>query len=151
MDCSTPSFPDLHYLLEFVQTHVHWVGDAIQPSHPLLSPFLPTPSLSQHQVLFHESALCIMWLKYWSFSISLSNEYSYCIKYTHTVTLRKQIPCCEQSLLLLSFYLDNLNSFWFSLIYFIDIVNIFSWALFLTFHDLGKLIRILQSLELKKP
>ena len=39
MDCSTPFFPVLHQLLELVQTHVHWVGDAIQPSHPLSSPF----------------------------------------------------------------------------------------------------------------
>ena len=43
MDCSTPSFPVLHHLLEFAQTHVHWVGDAIQPSHPLL--FSSPPSL----------------------------------------------------------------------------------------------------------
>ena len=39
MDCSTPGFPVLHYLLELAQMHVHWVGDAIQPSHPLLFPF----------------------------------------------------------------------------------------------------------------
>ena len=38
MDCSTPGFPVLHYLLEFTQTHVHWVNDAIQPSHPLSPP-----------------------------------------------------------------------------------------------------------------
>ena len=41
MDCSTPGFPILHYLLEFAQTHVHWVNDAIQPSYPL-SPFSPS-------------------------------------------------------------------------------------------------------------
>ena len=51
MDYSTPGFPVLHYLLEFAQTHVHWVGDATQPSHPLLSPS-PTLSLSQQQRLF---------------------------------------------------------------------------------------------------
>ena len=50
-DCSTPGFPVLHCLLKFVQTHVHWVGDAIQPSHPLSSPS-PAFSLSQHQGLF---------------------------------------------------------------------------------------------------
>ena len=51
LDCSTPSFPVLHYLLEFAQTHVHWVSDAIQPSHPL-SPLSPLAlSLSQHQGL----------------------------------------------------------------------------------------------------
>ena len=52
MDCSTPGFPVLHYLPEFAQTHVHWVGDAIQSSHPLLSPSPPTFNLSQHQGLF---------------------------------------------------------------------------------------------------
>ena len=49
MDCSTPGFPVLHYLPEFAQTRVHWVGDAIQPSHPLLPPSPPALSLSQHQ------------------------------------------------------------------------------------------------------
>ena len=52
MDCSTPDFPVLHYLLDFAQTHVHGVGDAVQPPHPPLSPFPPTFYLSQHQGLF---------------------------------------------------------------------------------------------------
>ena len=52
MDCSTPGFPVLHYLPEFAQTHVNWVGDAIQPSHPLLSPSPSALNLSQHQGLF---------------------------------------------------------------------------------------------------
>ena len=52
MDCSMPSFPVHHQLLEPTQTHVHWVGDAIQPSHPLSSPSPPALSLSQHQGLF---------------------------------------------------------------------------------------------------
>ena len=72
MDCSTPGFPVLQYLPESAQTHVHWVIDAIQPSHPLLplSPPLSFPASN-------ESALCIRWSKYWSFSfsISLSNKY----------------------------------------------------------------------------
>ena len=51
MDCSTPGFPVLHYLPEFAQTHVHWVGDAIQPSHSLLPPSPPVFNLSQHQGL----------------------------------------------------------------------------------------------------
>ena len=78
MDCSTPSFPVLHYLLEFAQTHVHWVSDAILSSHFLLPASPPTLTLSQHQGLFQWSALCIRWLKYWSFSFSISpsNEYS---------------------------------------------------------------------------
>ena len=52
VDCSTPGFPVLHYLLEFAQTHVLWVSDAIQPSHPLLPPSPPALDLSQHQGLF---------------------------------------------------------------------------------------------------
>ena len=52
MDCSTPGFPVHNYLPEFVQTHAHWVSDAIQPSYPLSSPSLPAVNLSQHQGLF---------------------------------------------------------------------------------------------------
>ena len=51
-DCSTPGFPVLHYRPEFAQTHVHWVDDAIQPSHPLSLPSPPAFNLSQHQALF---------------------------------------------------------------------------------------------------
>ena len=77
MNCTTPFLPVQHQLLESAQTHVHRVGDAIQPSHPLLFPSPPALNLSQHQGLF-QSALCIMWPKYWSssFSISPSNECS---------------------------------------------------------------------------
>ena len=63
MDCSTPGFPVHHQLPEFAQTHIHRVSDAIQPSHPLSSP-------SPHALSLSESALCIMWPKYWSFSPS---------------------------------------------------------------------------------
>ena len=52
MNCSTPGLPVHHQLLEFTQTYVHWVSDAIQPSHPLSSPFPPAPNPSQHQSLF---------------------------------------------------------------------------------------------------
>ena len=52
MDCSAPGFPVLHHPPELAQTHVHWVGDATQPSHPLLSPSPPALNLSQHQGLF---------------------------------------------------------------------------------------------------
>ena len=52
MNCSTPGLPVHHQLPEFTQTHVHRVGDAIQPSHPLLSPFPPAPNPSQNQSLF---------------------------------------------------------------------------------------------------
>ena len=77
-DCSMPALLVLHYLLEFAQTHIHSVSDAIQPSHPLLSPSPPAFNLSQHQDLFNELVLHIRWPQYWSFSftISPSNEYS---------------------------------------------------------------------------
>ena len=52
MDCSMPGLPVHHQLPEFTETHIHWVGDAIQPSHPLSSPSPPTFNLSQHQGLF---------------------------------------------------------------------------------------------------
>ena len=52
MDCSTPGLPVHHQLLEFTQTHVHCVGDTIQPSHPPSSPSPPALNLSQHQGLF---------------------------------------------------------------------------------------------------
>ena len=75
MDCSIPGSPVLHHLLELAQTHVHWGGDAIQPSHPLL--LLP-PIFPSIRVFSNESALRIRWPKYWSFSFSISpsNEYS---------------------------------------------------------------------------
>ena len=56
-DCSTPGFPVLHYLPAFAQTHVYWVSDAIQPSHPLSPPSPPALNLSQHQGSFPMSWL----------------------------------------------------------------------------------------------
>ena len=56
MDCSTPGLPVHHPA--FTQTHVHWVGDAIQPSHPLSSPSPPVFNLSQHQGLFQQQRTC---------------------------------------------------------------------------------------------
>ena len=76
MDCNRPGFPVHHQLSEFTRTHVHWVDDAIQPSYrPLLFPPSIFPSI---RVFSNEPALHICWPKYWrfSFSISLSNEYS---------------------------------------------------------------------------
>ena len=77
MNCSTPGLPVLHQLTESTETHVHWVGDAIQPSHLLSSPPPPAPNPSQHQGLSNESACHIRWPKYWSFrfSINPSNEH----------------------------------------------------------------------------
>ena len=78
MDCSMPDFPVHHHLLEHVQTHVHRVGDAIQPSHPLSTPSPPASIFRSIRIFSSESVLCIRWPKYWSFilSISPSNEYS---------------------------------------------------------------------------
>ena len=78
MDCSTPDLPVHHQLLEFTQTHAHWVSDAIQPSHPLSSPSPPSFNLSQHQVFSNKSVICIRWPKFWSFSFNInpSNEYT---------------------------------------------------------------------------
>ena len=72
MNCSTPGLPVYHQLPEFTQIHVHRVGDAIQPSHPLSSSFPPAPNPSPHQSLSNESTLCMRWPKYWSFSFSIS-------------------------------------------------------------------------------
>ena len=68
----------LDKLLEFTQTHVHRIGDAIQPSHPLSSPSPPALNPSQHQGLSNESTFPMRCLKYWSFSFSISpsNEHS---------------------------------------------------------------------------
>ena len=82
MDCNTPGFPVHHQLPWFAQTHVHQVGDAIQPSHLLLLPFPPAFNLSQQfllssiflsiRVFSKESVFHIRWPKYWSFSFSIN-------------------------------------------------------------------------------
>ena len=78
MDCSMPSLPVHHQLPKFTQIHVHWVDDAIQPSHPLLSLLLPPSLFPSIRVFSNESVLHIRWPKFWSFSFSISpsNEYS---------------------------------------------------------------------------
>ena len=87
MNHSRPGFPVHHQLPGFTQTHAHWVGDAIQPSHPLSFPSPPIFNLSQHQGFFfffsNESVLHTRWPKYLSFSfnISPSNEHSELISF----------------------------------------------------------------------
>ena len=78
MDCSMPGLPVHHHLPEFTQTHVHRVGDAIQPSHPLCPLLLLLSVFPRIKVFSNESGLHIRWPKYWSFSFSISpsNEYS---------------------------------------------------------------------------
>ena len=77
----TAAHPVFHHLLEFAQTHVHWVGDAIQSSCSSLSPTPPASNFPRIRVFSNESALHIRWPKYWSFSISPSNEYSRLISF----------------------------------------------------------------------
>ena len=83
MNRSTPGLPVHHQLPEFTQTHVHWLGDAIQPYHPLLSPSSPALIPSNIRVFSNESALHMKWPKYWSFSFSISpsNEHPGLISY----------------------------------------------------------------------
>ena len=83
IDCSIPGFPVHHQLPELAQTHVHWFSDAIQLSQPLASPSAIAFNLSQHQDLFKWVTSLHQVAKYWnfSFSISLSNEYSRIISF----------------------------------------------------------------------
>ena len=78
MDCSTPGFPVHHQLPELAQSHVHRVGDVIQPFIPCLPRLLLPSIVPSIRVFSNESALSIWWPEYWSssFSISPSNEYS---------------------------------------------------------------------------
>ena len=78
MKCNMPGLPVHHQLPEFTQTHIRWVGDAIQPSHPLSSPSPPPLNLSQNQGLFQWVSSSHQMAKLWSFTfnISPSNEYS---------------------------------------------------------------------------
>ena len=71
MNCSIPGLPVSHQLPEFIQTHVHRVGDAIHPSHRLSSPFPPAPVPPSIRVFSNESTLHMRWPKYWSFSFSI--------------------------------------------------------------------------------
>ena len=71
MNRRTPGLPVHHKLLEFTQTHVHRVSDAIQPSHPLSSPSPPAPIPPSIRVFSSASTLLMRWPKYWSFSFSI--------------------------------------------------------------------------------
>ena len=108
MHCRTSGFAVLHLLPELAQTHVHWVGDAIQKSHPL-SPLLLLPSIFPTiRVLTSETVLHIRWPRYWSFSFSISpsNKYSGLISFridylrvsSHTTVWKRQFFGAQVSL-----------------------------------------------------
>ena len=86
LHCSTPGLPVHHHLPELAQTHVHRVGDAIQPSHPLSSLLLLPSLFPSIRVFSSEPVLCIRWPKHWSFSFSISpsNEYSGLVSFRRT-------------------------------------------------------------------
>ena len=97
MDCSTPGFPVHHQLPELAQTHVHWVSDAIQTSHPLSSPSPPAFDLSQHEGLFQwvsSSHQVAKVLELHSFSISPASEYSGLISFMMYWLVWS--PCCPR-------------------------------------------------------
>ena len=123
MDFSMPSFPVLHYLPEFAQTHVHWVGDTIQPSQPLL-PLLLLPSIFPSSRLFsNELALCIRWSKYWSFSFSINSFNEYLVltglisllskRHLCVSSLKKQLVFCDGHESPLLFRLGISTKLWF--------------------------------------
>ena len=89
MDCSMPALPVHHQLPEFTQTHVHWVSDAIQPSHPLLS---PSPTFNLSSVSFsNDSVLRIRWPKFWSFSFSISPSSAYSDTQNYSLLLARTL------------------------------------------------------------
>ena len=98
MDCSTPGLPVHHQLLKLVQMHVHRVGDVIQPSHPLSSPFPIAFNLSQLQIFSNESVLHIRWPKYWSFSFT-NQSFQWIFKTDLLYDGMVGSPCTELSVL----------------------------------------------------
>ena len=101
MDYSTPGLPVHHELPELARTHLHRVGDVIQPSHPLSSPSPPALNLPSIRVFSSESVLHIRWPKYWSFSFSISpsNEYSGLISFRMDLLDLPSVPVTLMSLL----------------------------------------------------
>ena len=104
MDCSTPGFPVHHQLSELTQTHVHWISDVIQPSHPLSSNhliicclllFLPSifPSI---RVFSSKSVLHIRWTEYWSFSFSISPSDQWIFRTDFLQDGLVGSPCCPR-------------------------------------------------------
>ena len=95
MHCSMPGLPVHHQLLEFIETHVHWVGDAIQPSHPLSSPSFPAFNLSQPQGLFQWVSSSHQVAKVLEFQLQ-HQSFPEKAMATHSSTLAWKIPWMEE-------------------------------------------------------
>ena len=100
MDCSTPGLPVHHQLPEFTQAHVHWVGDAIQPSHPLSSPSPPTSIFPSIRVFSNESVLRIRWPKCWTLSCAINIAYrlGWCAQSHKAASFPNPFPYRQQPL-----------------------------------------------------
>ena len=102
---STPGLPVHHQLLEFTQTHVHRVGDAIQPSHPLSSPSPPAPNPSQHQSLFQWVNSCeIIWISY---RVSKWWNHIYLRHYVYKATNIDEATLCLNFIILMTIITNN--------------------------------------------
>ena len=129
VDCSMPGLPVHHQLLEFTQTHVHWVRDAIQSSHtlhPLLLLPLIFPSI---RVFSNESALHIRWTKYrsFSFNISPSNEHSGLISFRMDWLNLLAIQATLKSLL--QHNSSRASILWCSAFFIVQLSHIHTWPL----------------------
>ena len=113
MNRSTPGLPVHHQLPEFTQNHIHWVGDAIQPSHPLLSPYSPAPIPPSIKVFSNESTLHMRWPKYWSFSFSISPSKEIPGLISFRMDWLDLLTTCQLMCLIISLFQQKLIWAWF--------------------------------------
>ena len=119
MNCSTPGLPVHHQLLELTQTHVHWVGDTIQPFHPLLSPSPPAPNPTQQQGLSQWVSSSHQESKYWSFastSVLPMNTQDWCLGWTGWISLKS-----KGLKSLLQYHSSNASIIWHSAFFIIQL------------------------------
>ena len=122
MECSTQASLSFTISWTLAQTHVHKVNDTIQPSHSLLPPSPPVLHRFQQQDLFIELALCIRWPKYWSFSISPSNEYSGLISFRMDWL---DLPAIQGALMnLLQHHSSKASSLWCSAFFMVPLLHL---------------------------